>query len=337
MTRKTFMRNMAFGAAAAAFPGFAAPQPAKTDEIRAILLHLGSNMWSKYSTKLRTDEAIWRKATDYLRAKGMNMVLIDVGEGVVYPSHPEIAAEDAWSPEKLKAELARLRGMGLEPIPKLNFSATHDAWLKDYQRMVSTKKYYQVCQDVIADLAEIFGHPRFFHLGYDEETANHQSGQEYVVVRRGELWWHDFLWFIKTTENAGMRPWIWSDYGWHHPEFISRCPKSVLQSNWYYDEDGEGFDLSTVKKPYLKLYLELDKAGFDQIPGGSNWASSYWRNKGHATNKTSIGGLVKFCREHIRPEFRKGFLMGSWVQCETEKDYSAIEEGIDLFAAALNQ
>jgi len=32
----------------------------------------------------------------------------------------------------MKDEIARLKGLGLEPIPKLNFSACHDAWLKDY-------------------------------------------------------------------------------------------------------------------------------------------------------------------------------------------------------------
>ena len=336
MTRKMFLGSLSAAAASVAIPDISFAKPTKLEDIRAILLHLGSNMWDTYSTKLKLNEAIWRKATEYIKNKGMNLLLIDVGEGVVYPSHPELAVEGSWSPDKLKAELARLRGMGLEPIPKLNFSATHDAWLKEYQRMLSTKPYYQVCQDVIRDLAEIFDHPRFIHLGYDEETAGHQWAQQYVAIRKGELWWHDFLWFVSTTEKAGMRPWIWSDYGWHHPEFISRCPKSVLQTNWYYDEDGEGFDLATVKKPYLKLFVELEKAGFDQLPGGSNWASSYWRNKGLKTNTTSIGGLVKFCREHIRPELRKGFLLGSWVQCDNETNLGIIQEGVDLLAAALN-
>ena len=60
--------------------------------------------------------------------------------------------------------------------------------------MVSTKKYYQVCEDLIKDVAEIFDHPRFFHLGYDEETASHQAKHLFAVCRQGELWWHDFLW-----------------------------------------------------------------------------------------------------------------------------------------------
>ena len=37
--------------------------------------------------------------------------------------------------------------------------------------MVSTPEYYKVCADVIRDTAEVFGTPRYFHLGFDEETV----------------------------------------------------------------------------------------------------------------------------------------------------------------------
>ena len=73
------------------------------------------------------------------------------------------------------------------------------------------EKYYQVCAVLIRDVAEIFDCPRFMHLGYDEETDGHQRKYKYCVVRQGDRWWHDFLWFVKETEKTGMRPWIWSD------------------------------------------------------------------------------------------------------------------------------
>ena len=75
---------------------------------------------------------------------GMNMLVIDLGDGIRYESHPEIAVQGAWPPARLREELARLRALGLEPIPKLNFSTAHDAWLHDYSRMVSTPAYYKV-------------------------------------------------------------------------------------------------------------------------------------------------------------------------------------------------
>ena len=75
---------------------------------------------------------------------GLNMIVIDLGDGVRYQSHPEIAVKKAWSPARLRRELKKLRDAGLEPIPKLNFSTAHDAWLGPYAGIVSSKTYYQV-------------------------------------------------------------------------------------------------------------------------------------------------------------------------------------------------
>ena len=195
--------------------------------IWACLLHLGMNSWKDIPLNrapadaprpfkvrcmadyLRTDETVWRSLTDALGKSGANMLIIDMAEGVFLPSHPELAVKGTWSIEKFQKELARLRAMGLEVIPKMNFSTCHDSWLKDYQRMVSTQKYYQVCADVIKDVVDIFRvdgkPPRFFHLGYDEETPGHQRSFELAIVRQGELWWHDFLWFAKQVESKGVR------------------------------------------------------------------------------------------------------------------------------------
>ena len=305
--------------------------------VKAVLLHLGYNMWHPADTVLRARDDLWRKATDAAVAHGLNMVVIDVGEGVVLPSHPELAIKGSWSVEKLKAEIARLRAAGLEVVPKLNFSATHDAWLGPYARRVSTPEYYAVVKDVIGDVAEIFGHPRLFHLGWDEETAGHQRKHDYIVVRGSELWWHDFLYTVKCCEDAGCRPWVWSDYGWHHPDYVTRCPRSVMQSNWYYDESCEGFDLSDPKMKasadYLRLYLTLDRAGFDQIPCGTNWVSGFRRSKGLKADGV-IGKLVDFSRRNVAPERLKGFLMASWAGLDSEENLAKTVSGIELFAAA---
>jgi hypothetical protein len=54
-------------------------------------------------------------------------------------------------------------------------------------------EYYRVCEDVIAEIGEIFDTPRFFHLGYDEENWKCQRLSDFAVVRQGDQWWHDFL------------------------------------------------------------------------------------------------------------------------------------------------
>ena len=308
-----------------------------------MFLQLGNNMWSDVSVKdwaltkkedlaevsslevLRFDEEVWRRLTDRMAQKGFNAVVMDLGEGCIYPSHPELAVKGSWGAERLQKELARLRGIGIEPIPKLNFSTCHDTWLKEYGRMVSTPEYYRVCADVIRDVCEIFGKPRLLHLGYDEENFGNQRQYAYAVVRQGELWWHDFLFFVKTVEKLGMRPWIWSDYIWRHKdEFLSRMPKSVMQSNWYYRQ---WFDFKSIPKErrvHLESFLTLEKAGFDQIPCGSNWACD-----------ENIAGLVRFCRKNIAPERLKGFLMTTWGPTLPNHEAKLLR-GIDLAAAAMS-
>ena len=258
---------------------------------------------------VRFSEKSWRKLSAALAKAGCNQIVIDLAEIVQYPSHPELSVKGSWSVEKFRAELGRLRGMGFEVIPKMNFSACHDTWLKDYHRMVSTKKYYQVCEDVIRDAVEIFDHPRFFHLGYDEETPLSQAKHLFAVCRQGDLWWHDFLWFVKVTENAGCRPWIWSDYSWHHKdEFLKRMPKSVLQSNWFY---GATFDASRLPE---KRYIDLDRAGFDQVPAGSNFSCD-----------TNFAGLVKFCDTNCNKDRIKGYMMAPWTRTFDIYEAKALE------------
>ena len=175
--------------------------------------------------------------------------------------------------------------------------------------MVSSPKYYSVCADLIRDVADIFDHPRFLHLGMDEEVAYHQRGLNYAVVRQGDLWWHDLRWFADTTAKAGMRPWVWSDYLWHHKqEFLSKMPKEILQSNWYYEKSfAPDRKLKKLEKDYeckcVEAYLELEKAGFDQVPTGSTWSCD-----------ENFGNMIAFCRQNITPSRLKGFLMAPWLE-----------------------
>ena len=66
-----------------------------------------------------------------MAAKGLNTVVIDLEEALSYPSHPELAVKGTWGVERFRRKLEQLRAKGLEPIPKLNFSTTHDIWLKE--------------------------------------------------------------------------------------------------------------------------------------------------------------------------------------------------------------
>ena len=353
MNRREFMRLSAMAAAATALPGALRAADGK-GEIRAMLFHLGHNMWSEWlpaelmtpefvkprflpDTELRFEEESWRRLVGRMAEKKVNMVVLDLGEGLAYPSHPELAVNGSWSPDRMKAEVARLKGLGIEAIPKLNFSATHDGWLKQYGNMLTHPQWYAVVKDVIRDVAEIFGTPRFLHIGFDEENTDHSNDRNYFVMRKGELWWHDFLYTVKTVEDLGIRPWCWSDYGWDHKEYFTRCPKSVVQSNWYYDESYGGFDpekyAAKSQKERLVQFWQLEKAGFDQIPCGTNWIG--WRRRELKIGADDvIGSLVKLGREVIAPERRLGFMMAPWAR--TDREHEAFNlKAIDLLADAV--
>jgi hypothetical protein len=300
------------------------------------LLHIGYNFWGDReitewsfdpdrfcSAKpyLRFDESLYNDLLPRMAAAGINLVVLDLGDAVRWESHPEIAVEGAWSVARLREELARMRGMGLEPIPKLNFSTAHDQWLGPYARMVSTPTYYQVVADLIAEVCALFDTPRFFHLGMDEETYGHQRHYRYAVVRQYDLWWHDLNWYITQAEKGGARPWVWSDYVWHHPEtFIEQMPRTVLQSNWYY---GAGFpnpgEPGTPEGVHDNLaYPFLEAHGYDQVPTGSNWSSS-----------ENFGGTVEYARRTIAPERLKGFLQTVWkptLEVVRDRHLAAIEQ-----------
>ena len=299
-------------------------------------IQLGSNMWnepgntrgrahrstpSASETFLFNREA-WDEHTELLRASGCNTLVVDVGEALAYESHPEINVKGSWDHDTMRAEVARLRGMGFTVIPKLNFSACHDIWLGEYSRMLSTTPYYRVCRDVIDEVCEVFG-AEHFHLGMDEETARNQVNFDHCTVRQHDLWWHDFYYLVECVERNNARPWIWADYGWHNEEtFFRKMPKEVLQQNWYYSA---AFDLDTMNetsRTYLTFCDKLAAHGYDQVPTGSVWS-----------NRENFEGLVRYCREHIAGEHLLGFMQTAWER--TDPAWMHVHQnGAETLAAA---
>ena len=282
--------------------------------IYANLLHLGYNMWRDtcappdcpenqrdihFSPLLRCEDSLWRECVRCMARAGMNMAVIDLGDGVQYRSHPEIAVDGAWTPAKLRDELAFCRELGVEPVPKLNFSACHDAWLHDHARRLSTPEYYTVCRDLIRETCDLFDEPRFVHLGMDEETFQHQTRLQYVVIRQGDLWWHDLNLLAREVESAGSRAWVWSDVLWNCgvEAFAANMPRSVLQSNWYYSAEFPQEAPSNM----LKAFVWLEEMDYEQVPTGSTWS-----------NCENYPRLVQHCAARISEKNLLGFMMADW-------------------------
>lgn len=290
-----------------------------------MLVHLSTNLWNDsptpiiprwgpeepfFSPDLRFDDKLWHDFSEGLAEAGAGFVVLDLGDGVQYESCPEIAVRGAWSTSRLREELDRLRSLGLEPLPKLNFSASHDAWMGDFARKVSTPEYYQFCEALIAEVGQLFDTPRLFHIGMDEETYSHQRTYPYVVVRQADLWWHDLEFYIDRVERTGARAWMWSDYAWHHPDFFTKVSPKVLQSNWHYGPNFSGgpeqnrpapIDFDVAAPATYLTYLDLADAGLDHIPTGSTWEA-----------ESNFVDTVRFALERLPQDQVLGYLQTDW-------------------------
>lgn len=331
-----------------------------------VLLHLGCNMWRDwvpgekypesaeeearmfpnvkprkngsypgcYREYVSADEKLWNDATLAMKKDGLNLVVIDIGEAYAYPSHPELWVKGSWSPEKMRAELKRLRGLGLEPVPKLNFSTGHDIWLKQYHYQTSTSRYYAVVADVIRDVCEVFDRPRYFHIGFDEETPAAVKGRALAVIRQGDLWWHDFNHCVREVERHGSRAMMWADGVCAGREaYLKRMSKGVLQQPWYYGTDFSDakvtWDASFEKKTDWSVQRNLAAsigvladAGFDVLPCTSNWSSD-----------AASAAMIAYCKKRVDPARLKGFMSAPWFMTH-ERVRTKLMDGIRIFAEA---
>ena len=262
---------------------------------------------TRYYRTLPTNATVFRRVVDALPSFGVNTVVVNVGEGLLYESHPELASEGAWTRETLVAELAHMRELGLEPIPMLNLSSRHDAWLGDYAYMLSTRKYHEVVGELIDEVAEVFGNPRLFHLGMNDEGSSQlANGIPYLTNgvtrnRNARLLYRDLYTLFDRVEKNGARPWIFGDYYTKSPEeFSKKMPKECLLSPVEFERFLDKFaPPAPLEDPGRRAMVELAELGYDIVPTGSNLIAH-----------ESFGQNVWTCLEYGIPDERLlGFMV----------------------------
>ena len=375
-SRRDFIKGAALAGAGAVVGGCASPAPQGCAPALAgnfawgALLELGCNMWGdwtpfgkypqskeeaealmgkpvfnklghwsnwKMGNYFGTDVPVWNAVTEEMSREKLNLVIIDVAEAYRYPSHPELGANGSWSPERMNAEVRRLRGLGLEPVPKLNFSTGHDQWLRQYHYMTSTPKYYEVVADLIRDVAEVFERPRYIHIGFDEETDRCAMMRKMGVVRHGEQFWYDFNKCVREVERNGARAIAWSDRACYNREdFLKNMSKDVVQMPWYYGSDFsdetmawkpecEGMATATNLTTYKNLAAHtplVSDAGFDMIGCTSNWEGT-----------TATDAFVAYCKRRLDPKHLLGIITAPWAKT-VERQREWILQAVRLLGSA---
>lgn len=201
----------------------------------AFNIHLGYNMWFDKNALLKFaeednrerdflyfDKTTWDTVTEFLPGQGFNTVVIDLAEGVRYDSAPELAVEGSLSKEELSQMLSRLRSLGLNPIPKLDFSSAHDIWMKDYARMLCTTPYRNLVKNLIAEVSELFDKPAYFHIGMGDENNEYQKYYEYIATRSRILFWEDTNIMLDACRAAGARPMMSGEYFYQEPYVFNK-------------------------------------------------------------------------------------------------------------------
>lgn len=303
------------------------------------MLHMTSNNWSErpytdypidyhrdqsLRLKLHFDERTWNRIVDELVGIGANTLLVDVEDGMRYDSHPEIAVEGCWPKEKMRAEVRRLKDLGFTLIPKLNFSATHDTWLKDWQEKIGTPEYRKMCGELIDEVCDVFDHPKFFHIGTDEETAELKEQWGLKHCRSAEVWWTDVLAMIAAVERNGARVCMWESTAMSRTEeFFRRCPRSVVITPTYYNYERIA-DINSTH-PTLLFIKRLAENGFDVLPGGSNWNC-----------EENFRETVAWCERNVDRSHILGYLMLPW-QVTVPAWHRAMQRAVNYLEDAMLQ
>ncbi|MBQ8893710.1 MAG: hypothetical protein IJ043_04800 [Clostridia bacterium] len=311
------------------------------DKIRAVLLHLGSNMWRKkgyqspakkdvedfiYRDEMFCQKEVWTRITSLLPKMGFNTLVIDLGEGVRLDSHPELAVPGSWSKQEMQEELARLRRLGLNPIPKFNFSPGHSAWMGDWAYRIGTPEFDGFCKDLIEETIDLFDTPDFFHIGLEEEDYHSQKNNYIAVVRCPEKKTRDTKYLFDIIMNRGVRPAIWMDLqtleNFGGPENIrDNMPQEVLFFTWNYDIHR---DMPTLEQAddYIRLIHQLAALDYDVVPTTSTWC---W----HLNTKE----VMTACKKFVPAERIAGFMTASWMLTRENKFFQLLNDAYTFHTA----
>ena len=111
------------------------------ERIWAMLLHMTATLWpkgdpdSRDSQNAKDPQSVYDncerpsfqadKLEQILRIMpqcGFNTVMLDVGNGMEYERHPDISMKHALTKDEMKRLCDFIRSLGMEPVPRLNFS-----------------------------------------------------------------------------------------------------------------------------------------------------------------------------------------------------------------------
>ena len=226
---------------------------------------------------------------DYLRRtvvdQKINMVGLEIAQGMKYDKHPEIAGPAAYTKAEVRRIVSFLRDNGVEVFPLIE-ALGHANWLviphpelredgDENTLCTRNPKTRQILTDCFNEALEVFG-PRYCHFGLDEirwVTADVAPEKRCPLCKgldKRELfveqvkWLHDFA----TTSNVQMMMWadmVLREHNGGAPfnlaDTVDKLPRDLVMCDW-----------STSLAP-LSLW-DLQRRGFPVLKSNSGGANN---------------------------------------------------------------
>jgi len=223
-----------------------------------------------------------RRLIPQLKKCGFNTILWEMEDAVRFDTCPEIAAPDAMSKAELAAILAFARESGLENMPLLQ-TLSHNAYVlrhPKYQHLSEKPGFLELyclsrpetgrfLTDWAREIADLFGNPRYFHIGADEA---HKIGKECDLCRKsveklgvaGLIVKH-----LSPVKQAlferRITPVMWADMVHNHPELKTMLDRRTILADWWYESAERAFRQVGPEKKRVNVFAEaaeLRKSGF---------------------------------------------------------------------------
>jgi hypothetical protein len=169
------------------------PRPSQTLPLCGFLLHLthyAPGWVPKKPQEQPFDPGVAGEIVEELARQGFNALLIGVSDGVRYRSHPEFGRHYSAPMAELEALATHARSLGLEVIPKLNFSRSpincHNDWMRapgeQWHTHFEDDYYWRTAFEAIDEVIAACRPARYFHVGMDED--HERSYSQYVEALR---------------------------------------------------------------------------------------------------------------------------------------------------------
>ena len=298
--------------------GFFKPNANNQIRVKGLLMHMTHydpvwNARKEYEEAFSLEVGI--EVLQAMKKTGLNTVVLDIEDGVLYQSHPELKRHYSVPMADLKSFAAKAREMDIDFVPKLNFSKSgrnqHDKWMYPYwdlRNFVAREdEYLQVALDLIDEIIRECQPARYFHIGMDED--HHRSVDQYA---RTIKFFYDHL------QKKALKTVIWSDTAYENRNVIAQVhadksraaeqliPKDIVQVLWDYD---------LVHRGIIK---RLTDQGFEvwMAPGRDSKMINEWKKV-------------------VIEEKGSGLLLSNWVKC-SEKNRDTILNHIREFAPEYN-